>query len=70
MIHIHNRVAIGDFNNDSLPDIVVANYDSSSVGIFLGYRNGTFSNQMTYSTGTDSTPVSIAIGDFNNDSHT
>ncbi|CAF1367328.1 unnamed protein product, partial [Adineta steineri] len=61
-------VAVGDFNNDGLLDIAVANYWGFNIGIFLGYGNGTFSSQQTYSTGNLSNPQSIAIGDFNNDS--
>jgi hypothetical protein len=59
-------VATGDFNNDTQLDIVVANYDTHSIGIFLGYGNGTFANQTIFSTGA-SRPVSIAVGDLNND---
>ena len=33
-------VAVGDFNNDSLLDIVVANYGSGNIGVFLGYGKG------------------------------
>jgi hypothetical protein len=65
----HSRplsVALGDFNNDTRLDIVVANYDSHNIGIFLGYGNGTFASQATFSTGA-SRPISIAVGDFNND---
>jgi hypothetical protein len=60
-------IAIGDFNNDSQLDIVIANYNISSIGIFLGYDNGTFSSVMIYSTGSNSRPCSVAVGDFNND---
>jgi hypothetical protein len=58
-------LATGDFNNDTYPDIVVANYDSNNIGIFLGYGNGSFTKQTTYST--DSFPYSVAVGDFDND---
>jgi hypothetical protein len=58
-------VAAGDFNNDIRLDIVVANYLSDNVGIFLGYGNGSFANQVTYSAG--SYPYSVAVSDFNND---
>ncbi|CAF2588678.1 unnamed protein product [Rotaria sp. Silwood2] len=60
-------VAIGDFNNDKNLDVAVANSMSNNVGIFLGYGNGYLSNQITYSTGTDSQPWSVAVGDLNND---
>jgi predicted nucleotidyltransferase len=60
-------ITIGDLNNDSRLDIVVANYVSGNIGIFLGYDNGTFSNITTYPTGSSSSPCSVAIGDFNND---
>ncbi|CAF4872921.1 unnamed protein product, partial [Rotaria sp. Silwood2] len=49
-------------------DIVVANYDTDSVGILLGFSNGTFARQTTFPTGSGSSPISVAIADFNNDS--
>jgi predicted nucleotidyltransferase len=64
-----NSIAIGDFDNDHQLDIAVANPDTDSIGIFLGYGNGTFATQISYSTGILSYPVSIAIGDMNNDSY-
>jgi hypothetical protein len=60
-------IAAGDFNNDTQLDIVVANYDSDSISVFLGYGNGSFANQTTYSTGSNSLPYSVAVGDFNSD---
>jgi predicted nucleotidyltransferase len=63
-----HSVATGDFNNDSQLDIVVANFWTNNVGVFLGHGDGTFSNQTTYSTDYDSRPSSVAVGDFNNDS--
>ena len=59
-------VVVGHFNNDTVLDIAVANYGTNNIGIFLGYGNGTFASQTTYSTGTSS-PYFIGIGDFNND---
>ncbi|CAF1354066.1 unnamed protein product, partial [Rotaria sordida] len=61
-------VVVGDFNSDSRLDIIVANYGTNNVGVFLGYGNGTFANQQTYSTGDSSRPTALTIGDFNNDS--
>lgn len=63
------QIAIGDVNDDSLMDIVVANSAASNFGIFFGCGNGTFSMQKTYSTGLGSTPRAVALGDFNNDGH-
>ena len=60
-------VAVGDFNNDTRLDIVVANSGTNNVGILLGYGNGTFANQATFSTGDGSRPYSVAVIDFNND---
>jgi hypothetical protein len=61
-------VAVGDFNSDNQLDIVVANSDDNNIGLFLGYGNGSFQPQQTLSTGSSSYPVSLAVGDFNNDS--
>ncbi|CAF5107560.1 unnamed protein product [Rotaria sp. Silwood1] len=61
-------VVIGDLNNDTNMDIVLANYGTNNIGILLGYGNGNFENQMMLSTGINSHPTSIAIGDFNGDS--
>jgi hypothetical protein len=62
-------VTVGDFNNDDQLDIAVANFGINNVGILLSNGNGTFSQQHTYSTGENSEPISIAVGDFNNDNH-
>ena len=63
-------IAVGDFNNDTWLDVVVANHGSDNVGIFLGYGNGTLANQVTYSTGLSSSPYSVAVGDIDNDTIT
>ena len=62
-------IAVGDLNDDDRQDIVVANYGTDNIGLFFGIGNGTFSNQTTYSTGSNSGPYSIAIFDLNNDTH-
>ncbi|CAF1604227.1 unnamed protein product, partial [Adineta ricciae] len=43
-------VTIGDFNNDSILDIAAANFRIDNVVIFIGNRNGTFANAVSYST--------------------
>ncbi|CAF2552884.1 unnamed protein product [Rotaria sp. Silwood2] len=62
-------IDVNDFNNDNNLDIVVANYGTNNIGIFLGRGNGDFESQMTYSTNMNSNPTSVAVGDFNNDNH-
>ncbi|CAF4188254.1 unnamed protein product, partial [Adineta steineri] len=61
-------VTIVDLNNDSYLDIVAANFWNDNVGIFLGYGNGTFTNQTTFNTSYFSRPSAVISGDFNNDS--
>ena len=60
-------VAVDDLNNDTIPDIVVANRNADNVCILFGYGNGSFGNVTTLSTGYWSGPVSVALGDFNRD---
>lgn len=57
---------VRDFNNDTELDIVVANYGINSIGVLLGYSDGTFASQITTSPGSPH-PLSITTGDFNND---
>ncbi len=59
-------VAVGDFNNDGIPDLAVANNNNNNVvSVLLGKGNGTFQAQFQSATG--NTPVSIALADFNGD---
>jgi hypothetical protein len=46
-------------------DIVVANKDSNDISVFLGYGNGSFTYQTTFSAG--GRPRGVTFGDFNND---
>ncbi|UJR24186.1 hypothetical protein I4U23_027152 [Adineta vaga] len=62
------QAAVGDLNNDGYLDIVVVNSGTDSIGIFIGYGNGMFASQITQSTGLNSRPYSVAVGNFNNDS--
>ncbi|CAF3377239.1 unnamed protein product [Rotaria socialis] len=63
-------VTANDFNNDTILDIVIVNYGTNSIGILLGYGHGSFKEQIAFSTGSNSNPCSIAMGDFNKDNHT
>ena len=62
-------IAHGDINNDDQIDFVVANSGTNTIGIFISRGNGTFVNEQTYSTGSESDLYSLAISDFNNDSY-
>ena len=62
-----NALAVGDFNHDQHLDLAVTNYRSGAVGIFFGRGDGTFEDQISHSTGADSSPNMIAVDDFNGD---
>ena len=62
-------IAVADFNNDGWSDVVVANYGTDNIGIFLGSTYGNLNSMITYSTGTNSGPHSVATSDLNNDNH-
>ena len=58
-------VAVGDFNADSDPDLVVTNLGDDNVSVLPGGPGGSFGAQTTFATG--GVPVSVAIGDFDPD---
>ena len=58
-------VIVCDIDKDNHSDLIVTNYGTNSIGILLGYGNGSFDKQRIFSTGPNSHPSSIAIGDFN-----
>ena len=60
-------VAVSDLNNDTYLDIVVANSGANNITILFGIGTGNFTNGPTYSTGIQSRPYQVTIGDFNND---
>ena len=57
----------GDFNNDNHIDLAIANYGTNNVGILFGNGDGTFANQIIFSTSLGSHPHSLATGYFNDD---
>src|SRR6266567_4309693 len=61
-------VVAGEFNNDGITDLAVANSADNSVSILLGQGDGTFarSSGSAFSTGGNLT-TAVAVGDFNND---
>jgi hypothetical protein len=68
-------VATADFNGDGITDIAVANSNCpvfpacgpGTISIVLGIGDGTFQAPSHYSTGTDTDPYSVVVGDFNGD---
>lgn len=64
-------VAVADFNGDGKLDIAVADYgnpsagDNGGVSILLGNGDGTFQPAISVNAGKN--PISIGVGDFNND---
>lgn len=60
--------ASGDLNNDTCLNIVVADFISENIAIYVEYDNGTMRNPIKYSTGLSSISYMIAVDDFNNNS--
>jgi hypothetical protein len=58
-------VAASDFDGDGNLDLVVTNYYSNNIGVFLGTRTGAFQTQVVYATG--HRPYAVMTGDFNSD---
>jgi FG-GAP-like repeat/Bacterial Ig-like domain (group 3) len=58
-------VAVGDFNGDGEPDLVVANYGDGDVSVLLGKGDGTFQPETTFPAGNG--PASVAVQDLNGD---
>jgi Bacterial Ig-like domain (group 3)/FG-GAP-like repeat len=60
-------VRIGDFNNDGLPDLVVANGKDNTVSILLGNGDGTFTQANGSPVTVGGFPFFVAVADFNGD---
>ncbi|HEX4786243.1 MAG TPA: Ig-like domain repeat protein [Candidatus Sulfotelmatobacter sp.] len=60
-------IAVGDFNADGNPDLVVTNTGNGipTISILLGNGDGTFQPQVTYTVG--HYPSAVVVGDFNGD---
>ncbi len=58
-------VAVGDFNGDGKPDLVVTNHLFTTTSMLLGNGDGTFQPAQDFPV--DSDPVFVTVGDFNGD---
>jgi uncharacterized repeat protein (TIGR01451 family) len=58
-------VAVGDFNNDGIPDLAVADQNTQKVAILLGAGNGTFAAPLTITIG--SVVSAVAVADLDGD---
>ena len=56
-----SSVAVGNFTNDSRPDLAVTNTDSHRVSVLLADGSGGFGTATDFVAGT--TPCSVAVGD-------
>jgi len=59
------NIAVADFNQDGIPDIVTVNLNPNGISVFLGKGDGTFQPAMTFSTTVSL--ASVAVADFNGD---
>jgi hypothetical protein len=62
-------VAVGNFNlkNNGYPDLVVANFGTTTLSVLLGNGDGTFQAAVPYEVG--SNPVFVRVADFNGDGY-
>ncbi|HEV2134697.1 MAG TPA: VCBS repeat-containing protein [Terracidiphilus sp.] len=62
-----DAVVAADLRGTGKLDLIVADYDSWSISVFLGNGDGTFSHEYNYPT--TYPPTAVAVADFNGDGH-
>ncbi|HEX3745061.1 MAG TPA: FG-GAP-like repeat-containing protein [Bryobacteraceae bacterium] len=60
-------LAVGDFNRDGFPDLAAPSLVFNNVAVLLGTRTGAFTSATGSPFGSGSTPLAVAVGDFNGD---
>lgn len=67
---VPRATAVGDLNGDGIPDLVATDFKNNTINIFLGLAGGGYgapSSKSLTTGGNSREPVSVAIGDLNND---
>ncbi|CAF1328202.1 unnamed protein product [Adineta steineri] len=59
--------AIGDFNNDTLPDVAVSYNCSNFIDVIFGFGNGSLGNSTMFQIGEEPVVDQIIVDDFNGD---
>ncbi len=62
-----SSVAVGDFNEDGIPDLAVASSSGNQIAVMIGNGDGTFADPVTFATG--DAPAAIIATDLNGDGH-
>jgi hypothetical protein len=66
-------LAVGDFDEDGIQDLVATNSSLNNVSVLLGNGDGTFNTAVSYSVNTSGNlgqqPWNVVVGDINQDGH-
>ena len=62
-----HSVAVADFNGDGRLDLAVVDSGDNAITVLLGNGDGSFEAGVDYSTGTQTNPYAVVVGDFNGD---
>ena len=63
--HLSQSIDVADFDGDTIPDLVVSNYNESTVSLLLGSGGMQFTSGGTAPTG--ASPRAASVGDFDGD---